>query len=74
MISDFGQRFDSFYSARYDLRLYDECRGYRYEGDGYRIWEPEYETDLEPETVNIAPGAMMRGELDDYDSSDCDEF
>ena len=71
MISDFGQRFDSFYSARYDLRCYNECKGYREEGD-YTVWEPQYETDLEPETVNWGPGAMAVGELDEL-YSDNDE-
>lgn len=74
MISDFNSRFDSYFSAYCDKRLYHECKSYREEGDGYRVWEPQDWTDLEPDTVNTAPGAMTRGELDDYDCSDCDEF
>lgn len=73
MIADFGARFDSFYSARYDLRLYNECESYRHEGDGYRVWEPMHEVDIEPEAL-IAPGAMSRIELDDWDSADIEEF
>ena len=73
MISDFAARFDSFYSARYDLRNYMECKGYREESDRY-YWQPQDETDLEPVTPAYGPGAMTVGELDDYDGTDCDEF
>lgn len=84
MVSDFGARFDSFYSARYDLRNYMECKGYREEGDR-TYWEPQDETDLEPVSPAYGPGAMRVGELDysefyqDNDEpsccfDDCDEF
>lgn len=73
MITDFGTTFDSYRSAYDDLRLYHEAKGYLSEGDRY-YWQPQDWTDLEPETVNIAPGAMTVGELEDYDGTDCDEF
>lgn len=69
MISDFAARFDSYYFASYDLRLYHECKGYRQEGDR-TVWEPMYEVDLDfgGEAPAYAPGAMAVGELD------CEEF
>lgn len=72
MLTDFAARFDSYYSTRFDLRLYHECSGYRYEGD-YRVWEPTDPVDVEPEQ-QYGPGAMAVGEIDNYDCSDCDEF
>lgn len=48
MIADFNARFDSYYSAYSDLRLYHECKSYRYEGSSM-YWEPLYEVDVEPE-------------------------
>ena len=62
MIADFASRFDSFYSASYDLRSYMACKGYREEGDR-TYWEPQYETDVEIQKA-YGPGAMVRGELD----------
>lgn len=56
-----------------DYRDYSQAPGYREEGD-YRVWEPRDWTDLEPELANAGPGAMARGELDDFDYSDIEEF
>lgn len=71
MISDFAARFDSFYSASYDLRLYHEAKGYRQEGER-TVWEPMYEVDLDfgGEAPAYAPGAMVVGELDEYQDND----
>ena len=49
-----------------------DAKGYYQDGD-YTFWEPTDETDLEPD-ICYGPGAMTVGELDNYDSSDCEEF
>lgn len=64
--TSFSQSFD----AAYDLRLYQQAKGYREEGD-YYVWEPQDESETEPEVINYGPGAARRGELDTYD---CEEF
>lgn len=52
---------------------YRQAKGYCEEGD-YLHWEPQDWTQLEPESVALAPGAMNRGELEDFDYSDIEEF
>lgn len=56
-----------------DYRDYSQASGYREEGD-YRLWEPQDWVELEHELANAGPGAMSRGELNDYDYSDIEEF
>lgn len=73
MITDFAQRFDSYFAASCDLRDYMQAKGYWEDGDRM-YWEPQDETDLEPATPVYAPGAMTVGELDDWDASDIEEF
>lgn len=67
-------RFEGYLRARRDYACYLATKGV-YVGDGDRChWEPLDYTDLEPEEDNFAPGAVRRGELDDYTWEDCDEF
>lgn len=69
MNSDYSARI----GAQYDLRLYHEAKGYRYEGYN-SYWEPQDPCDLEPIEPSYGPGAMNRGELEDWDNSDVEEF
>lgn len=67
------EEFNSRFSAQYDLRLYSHAKGYMPEGDRL-YWQPQDPVDLEPEQPNYGPGAARRGEIEDYDSSDVEEF
>lgn len=60
-------------AAQTDLRLYNDCKGYRYEGYS-AYWEPQDPCELQPIEPSYGPGAMTVGELDDYDNSDVEEF
>ena len=72
-MNEFDDRFDAFYSALQDRRDYLESKGYYWDGFNYK-WEPQDPVDLEPDQPNYPPGAMRRGELEDFDFSDYDEF
>lgn len=65
--------FASYLAARRDYNCYLEAKGYYYDGDRL-VWHPNDWTDEEPLETTHPPGACRRGELDDYDSSDCEEF
>lgn len=68
----FAKRFDACYNARRDYNSYRESWGY-YKDNGMTRWEPLSTVDVEPEK-RFGPGAATRGEIDDYDWSDCEEF
>lgn len=66
---DFARRFD----LALDYRRYLSAQGI-YVEDGDRChWQPTDSTDLDPEET-YSVGAAKRGELQDYDNSDCEEF
>lgn len=65
---NFTQEFDGYRRAMDDYRVYQEAKGYRYEGDYVRYWEPVHKVQLEEEDdfAGYGPGACRRGELEDY--------
>jgi len=69
---NFAQRFDSYYAAIQSQNAYLEAKGYRAEGDR-TLWQPQYEVNLEPETIGYGPGAAAAGELLDDVYLDNDE-
>lgn len=71
-MTTFAQSFDFYYSARRDYNSYLATRGY-YSDNGVIRWEPTAPVDVEPEK-RFGPGAATRGEIDDYDWSDSEEF
>lgn len=72
--NSFAERFEAYLRAQQDYCAYLAAQGiYRTEGSR-AYWEPTDPTDLEPQELHNAPGAMRRGELDDWDSSEVEEF
>ncbi len=71
-MSTFAQRFDTIYHTIQSQRSYLENKGY-YSDNGVIRWEPTNLIDVEPER-QFGQEAATRGEIDDYNLCDCEEF
>ncbi len=71
-MTTFQERFDAYYNARADYNSYRESLGY-YQDNGVTRWEPLATVDEEQE-LRFGPGAATRGEINNYNWSDCKEF
>ena len=71
-VNSLAQKFNFFCNTCCDYSSYSEVKGY-YSDNSTNSWEPICPEDVEPEK-GFGPGAVTRGEIDDYDWSDCEEF
>ncbi|MBV8883019.1 MAG: hypothetical protein JO235_03325 [Chroococcidiopsidaceae cyanobacterium CP_BM_RX_35] len=70
-MTTFAQHID-LSQALQSQQSYLDSKGY-YQDNGCSMWEPSDPVDAELEK-RFGPGAATRGEIDDYNWSDCEEF